>query len=90
MTIQRLFVLTLAIFACLGIYRGAAAHGDNPLLPPDQLPPVEVNGAGVYAACAGGPVIDGITLDECITRNFTVGGTGKSIRVWYTKGRGTR
>ncbi len=36
------------------------------------------------AACSGGPVIDGITLDECVVENFTVGGTGKSITVWYT------
>ena len=85
MNTQRLFVLTLALFACLSLYRVAAAHGDNPPLPPDPLTPVQVNGAGVHAACAGGPVIDGITLDECITRNFTVGGAGKSIRVWYTK-----
>jgi hypothetical protein len=37
------------------------------------------------AACAGGPTIDGILLDECYIENFTVGGTAKSIRVWYTK-----
>jgi len=85
MHIPRWLSLALVLFACLGIYNVAAAHGDNPPLPPDQLPAVEVNGAGIHAACAGGPVIDGITLDECITRNFTVGGIGKSIRVWYTK-----
>ena len=84
MNIPRLFSVALVVLACLGIYRVASAHGDNPP-PPDQLPPVQVNGAGVHAACAGGPVIDGITLDECITRNFTVGGVGKSIRVWYTE-----
>lgn len=37
------------------------------------------------AACAGGPVIDGITLDECYIETFLVGGINKSIRVWYTK-----
>jgi len=84
MNIQRVLALALVILASLGMYNAATAHGDNPP-PPDQLPPVQVNGASVYAACAGGPVIDGITLDECITRNFTVGGVGKSIRVWYTK-----
>jgi hypothetical protein len=84
MNIPRLLFVTLMVLACLGIYRVASAHGDNPP-PPDQLPPVQVNGSSVRAACGGGPVIDGITLDECITRNFTVGGVGKSIRVWYTE-----
>jgi len=37
------------------------------------------------AACAGGPVIDGITLDECYDETFSVGGTNKTVRVWYTK-----
>ena len=36
------------------------------------------------APCAGGPVIDGITLDECFDETFTVGGTSKTVRVWYT------
>ena len=36
-------------------------------------------------ACAGGPVIDGITLDECYDETFTVGGVSKTVRVWYTK-----
>lgn len=37
------------------------------------------------APCSGGPTIDGITLDECIVRNFTVNGNARSITVWYTK-----
>jgi hypothetical protein len=37
------------------------------------------------APCPGGPVIDGITLDECFIENFNVGGDAVSIRVWYTK-----
>ena len=45
----------------------------------------QVEPAAPDAACAGGPTIDGILLDECYINNFTVGGTAKSIRVWYTK-----
>jgi hypothetical protein len=37
------------------------------------------------APCTGGPVIDGITLDECYVESFVVGGVNKSITVWYTK-----
>ncbi len=36
------------------------------------------------APCAGGPVIDGVTLDECFDETFSVGGTTKTVRVWYT------
>ena len=41
--------------------------------------------AAPSAPCAGGPTIDGILLDECVVETFTVGGTTKSITVWYTK-----
>ncbi|MFW6070003.1 MAG: vWA domain-containing protein [bacterium] len=37
------------------------------------------------AACDGGPTIDGITLDECVVNDFTLGGDDVSITVWYTK-----
>ena len=37
------------------------------------------------AACAGGPTIDGVLLNECYIESFLVGGVSKSIRVWYTK-----
>ncbi len=37
------------------------------------------------APCPGGPVIDGVTLDECVVENFVVGGDNKSITVWYTR-----
>lgn len=84
MSVSRLLSIAVVVLACLGVYRIASAHGDAPH-PPEPMPPVQVNGSSVHAACAGGPVIDGVTLDECITRNFTVGGVGKSIRVWYTK-----
>ena len=36
------------------------------------------------ALCPGGPVIDGVTLDKCVDETFMVGGTTKTIRVWYT------
>jgi hypothetical protein len=41
------------------------------------------------APCAGGPVIDGVTLDECFDQTFTVGGTSKTVRVWYTNVQST-
>ncbi len=37
------------------------------------------------APCAGGPTIDGVLLDECVDNTFTVGGTTKTVRVWYCK-----
>lgn len=37
------------------------------------------------APCAGGPTIDGVVLDECVVRNITVGGTPRTITVWYSK-----
>jgi len=40
--------------------------------------------AETTAACSGGPVIDGITLDECYVRSFSVGGITKSVTIWYT------
>jgi hypothetical protein len=57
----------------------------------DQAVQNDVNGPaspfGPAAVCPDGtpPVIDGITLSECYTENFTVGGSNKSVRVWYTK-----
>ena len=39
----------------------------------------------VTAACPGGPTIDGLLLDECVTRTFPVGGVDKTIKVYYTK-----
>jgi hypothetical protein len=41
------------------------------------------------AACSGGPIIDGVTLDECVVNNFTVGGNPRSITVWYTQNTAT-
>ena len=55
------------------------ASGLEPASAVASLPPPAPD-----APCSGGPVIDGITLDECFVENFTVGGTGKSVTVWYT------
>ena len=38
----------------------------------------------IHTACAGGPTIDGIVLDECFVETFTVGATTKSVTVWFT------
>jgi len=54
---------------------------DTTLIAPQQLDEIGVPDA----ACSGGPVIDGVTLDECVDNTFTVGGTTKTVRVWYTK-----
>lgn len=44
-----------------------------------------ISAAALYAPCGGGPVIDGITLDECYVHAFNVNGDDKTITVWYTK-----
>ncbi|GIV73494.1 choice-of-anchor X domain-containing protein [Caldilinea sp.] len=85
MKTQRLLAIVIVFFVCLAGYRIATAHGDEPHPPPTDTTGEPVQGAGVHAACPGGPTIDGITLDECITRTFLVGGVNKTIRVWYTK-----
>lgn len=89
MNIQRFILIALVLFASVAAFRIANAHGDEPHPPPADMPVVPVDSAGVHAACPGGPVIDGITLDECITRTFTVGGVNKTVRVWYTKNQVT-
>jgi hypothetical protein len=74
----------IALLLVLGGALAASAHDDGTPHPePANLP--QVAPAGVAAACAGGPTIDGITLDECVDRTFTVGGVNKTVRVWYTK-----
>jgi hypothetical protein len=58
---------------------------------PANLPDAPVRASGIpqgyapTAPCPGGPVKDGITLDECFVENFNVGGDAVSITVWYTK-----
>ena len=85
----RRLLLTLLLITCtfFTMHTVASAHGTGGDVQPPLLGPAPVTNGTVTAAaaCAGGPTIDGITLDECITRNFTVGGTGKAVTVWYTK-----
>ncbi len=66
--------LSLSLFFAFSVLFALA----RPLAAQDQP-------ASVDAPCAGGPVIDGITLDECYIHNFNVNGDAKTIRVWYTK-----
>lgn len=47
--------------------------------------PLSQGSSVIHGACPGGPVIDGVTLDECVDNSFSVGGTTKTVRVWYTK-----
>lgn len=89
MKTQRWLALALVLFMFLVGYRIAAAHGDEPHPHPVDAASESVQGAGVHAACPGGPTIDGVTLDECVTRTFLVGGVNKTIRVWYTKNQTT-
>ncbi len=62
-----------------------ATASDKPDNASQTTGPDQVDPAGPSAVCAGGPTIDGILLNECYIENFTVGGTAKSVRVWYTK-----
>ena len=89
MKTQRWLALVIVLFISLVGYRIAAAHGDEPHPHPADAASEPVQGAGVHAACPGGPTIDGVTLDECVTRTFLVGGVNKTIRVWYTKNQTT-
>ncbi len=61
-------------------------HVHDAIVPASDAPKRDPNATTLHQpACPGGPVIDGITLDECIVRNFNVNGAAKSITVWYTK-----
>lgn len=74
----------IALLLTLGGALVVTAHDDGTVHPePANLPAVAP--AGVAAACAGGPTIDGLLLDECVDRTFSVGGVNKTVRVWYTK-----
>ena len=39
----------------------------------------------ITGACAGGPTIDTVLLDECYQHNFTLNGNSRRVTVWYTK-----
>ncbi|MCX6044517.1 MAG: hypothetical protein NT075_05340 [Chloroflexi bacterium] len=84
-----ILLIFLALFSLFAFSAVAFAHGVDQ--PPDPAAAGEVQVAAltgpnvITAPCAGGPVIDGITLDECVVRNFNVGPDPKSVTVWYTK-----
>jgi len=84
MNTRPLFVSwVVALLLVLSSALALSAHDGHDHTVPTDLPAVAPS--GVAAACAGGPTIDGVLLDECITRAFVVGGTNKTVRVWYTK-----
>ncbi|MBP8291862.1 MAG: hypothetical protein KAX65_03745, partial [Caldilineaceae bacterium] len=62
-----------------------AAHDGADHGPPPDSTTSDVGVRSVTAACPGGPTIDGLLLDECVTRTFPVGGVDKTIKVYYTK-----
>lgn len=70
--IAALFLATILRTPSAALARKAAQEGAADPASPD-------------VACSGGPVIDGITLDECVVQNFSVGGDSVSITVWYTQ-----
>jgi hypothetical protein len=78
----------IALLLLLGGALVVSAHDDGTVHPEpynlSAIAPV-AEPAGAAAACAGGPVIDGLLLDECVDRTFAVGGANKTVRVWYTK-----
>ena len=83
-----ILLIFLVLFSLFSFGVVAFAHSiDQP--PDPSVGTVQVaalTGPNVITApCAGGPVIDGITLDECVVRNFNVGPDPKSVTVWYTK-----
>ncbi|MCB0044753.1 MAG: VWA domain-containing protein [Caldilineaceae bacterium] len=100
---QGVLIATLALALSLLFAGQAAAHGSRggESTPPDgstavirppagaQEDALAAAPADVNAACAGGPTIDGILLDECTVNTFDVNGTTKSVTVWYTKNQVT-
>ncbi len=85
----RYWLLPLLLFALLLPTSLNSANATGPIsndaiFQPDAPPILQAGPADITAACAGGPVIDGVTLDECYDESFLVGGVTKTIRVWYT------
>jgi hypothetical protein len=72
------------LLVLVGVMAAAAHDGADHGPPPDSITS-EVGVRSVTAPCAGGPTIDGLLLNECVTRTFPVGGSDKTIRVYYTK-----
>lgn len=92
---SRVFTSTVVVFACLclggAVFRVSVGAGLSSEAYPLEQNPGELAAQSAQpanlspeAACPGGPVIDGVTLDECFDETFTVGGTTKTVRVWYT------
>jgi hypothetical protein len=86
--IRLLAFLILALLVPAAIITAA---GMGPMASPSAAQPAAPSASqssgleAPEAACAGGPVIDGVTLDECTDLSFLVGGVTKTVRVWYTK-----
>ncbi len=79
-------IAVVVAFLAIGLTLNAVAQASNP--EPLDIEKSQIDTTtplGPTAACAGGPTIDGILLDECYDETFTVGGTSKTVRVWYTK-----
>jgi len=85
--------ITIFFLVVIGLLAGsAAAFAYSKDQPPATTWPTNIeqdvvaaSPAAADAACAGGPVIDGITLDECYVHNFSIGADARTVRVWYTK-----
>lgn len=77
MIIQRRIWSIFILFLCVWLIGTFA-----PVEPISSVPHISIVEA---APCAGGPTIDGITLDECFVRTFQVNGNTRTITVWYTK-----
>ena len=70
-------VATVPAASAQGAGSGAEAQAEEALTSASSVEP--------DAPCPGGPVIDGILLDECYVESFVVGASNKSVTVWYTK-----
>ncbi|MFN8444975.1 MAG: choice-of-anchor X domain-containing protein [Caldilineaceae bacterium] len=84
-TILLLLLLGLIVFGGLTFAQKSAAPVASMADTIHQEDQPAVVPADTTSACSGGPVIDGILLDECVKRNFNVSGDAKSVTVWYTK-----
>ena len=89
-----ILLLVIGLLAVAGLLLGitsspalgsAPASGSNDVNQSSVTSPLLGDVISPNTACSGGPVIDGVTLDECVDNTFTVGGVTKTVRVWYTK-----
>jgi hypothetical protein len=81
--------LWLALIALLYSARPGFAHAGNAPEGPWPVEAAAIDGppsvTTFNAACSGGPTIDGILLDECVDRAFSIASDNYTIRVYYTK-----